>query len=300
MNKFTILSVASISIIAALYNPANATTFVSRKFECPVGGEKFEANVVASNVSYGQRPDGRPYSPMPVYPIIECPENGLLLIDEEFTEEELSVLEAAIATPEYQAMRSEETPYFRAAWLQKLLGEEPVSQVRSLLNATWETDRDPQRKARYQTLFIDAAMAMPRTEETADEWLWYNLRAVNALRELGNFAKAKSHLERVMQPENLPSNEEQAGYAIDYADRLRPLLEEANSYFEPANMVPPRMAIFRCVAPKSPLTSSEIEACADDDITTAISEYEFDQEGAETLHGRAAAEAAAPYYSINY
>lgn len=293
MTKRIIQFCLALGVFSVLpYSSTSATTYVTEKFECPIGGEKFKADVVASNISFGQRPDGKPYSPLPVYPIVECPENGLLLIDENFTTDEISVLEAAIETPEYKAMRTADTQHFRASWLKKKLGRDTVSQISSLLQATWETDDDYERKIRYQSAFIEAATSMPRSDEVAEAWFWYNLRAVNALRELGYFSVARKHLGVVMAPENLPTDPEQVENGRFYADRLSALLADRNPYFEPANLVPKDVAIFRCVVPKSPLTPAEIEACSNDAIGAAISDFEYKPKGGKKLKGESAIRAA--------
>jgi len=105
-----------ILVIALWSNTAAATTHFEESFTCPIGSEEFKANVVMSSSTRGQRPDGRPNSSFPVYPIVECPANGLLLIKEAFTEDELAVLAVAIASAEYQSLRETDTPHYRVYW----------------------------------------------------------------------------------------------------------------------------------------------------------------------------------------
>lgn len=290
MKVFPKLGIVSFAIFLAA--PANATTFVEQKFDCPIGGKKFRAKVVASNITFGQRPDGKPYSPLPVYPIVECPDNGFLLFDEEFSDEELAVLAEAVASSEFQQMRLSDTQHFRAAWLQKKAGRDAVSQISSLLQASWETDHDQARKERYQAEFINMVMRLQRTEENSNQWFWYNLRAINAMRELGYFSEALTRLEFVMTPEHLPPDAKEAGNGRFLAKELQLLLEQQNHFAEPANLVPPHIAMFRCLVPKSPLTSAEIDACQKESTQEAIAEFEFKPKGGEKLTGEAAIRAA--------
>src|SRR5687768_1654397 len=93
--------------------PTAATTMSEQEFTCPVGGGKVQDYTICSYSSWGQRPDGRSYGTLPIYPIVECPGHGFLLFDEEFTEQEIALLEEAVESAEYQAMRSAETPHYR-------------------------------------------------------------------------------------------------------------------------------------------------------------------------------------------
>jgi len=272
---------------------AHSTTFAEVEFECPVGGEKFTADVVVSNITFGQRPDGKPYSPLPVPPIVECPDNGLLLFEDEFSEEDLTILTAVVQSEEYQSMRTTETPHFRAFWLKGRLGRDRISQLGSLLQATWETDENYDRKVRYQARFVAEASGWQPGQEHRAAWFWYNMRAVNALRELGYFDKAAAHLSHVTLPENFPVDGEEARYGKLYADRIGALLKDRNPLVEPANLVPPDVAIFRCVVPQVPLTPAESHACSQAEIQTTIDEYEFKPKGSKKLRGESAVRAAA-------
>jgi len=270
----------------------HATTFAEEDFVCPIGGEEFEANVVLSNTTWGQRPDGKPYSALPVYPVTECPQNGFLLFDENFTEEELQILEKATGTAEFQAMRETDTQHYRVWWLKNKVQRDEASQLSSLLRAGWETDHDYDRKVKYQSQFANLALNMVRTDENAAVWFYYNLRAVNILRELGYFDEGLKRLDFLMKPEYLPQDDQEKEGALFFADALRALLEQKNPFFEPANLVPERVAIFRCVAPKSPLTDAENTACASEEVTKAIADFRHKPKGGKKLRGAAAVQAA--------
>jgi hypothetical protein len=288
--RFTIAAIGVLAMAAG--SNAYATTFAEMEFVCPIGGEEFEASVVLSNSSWGQRPDGKPYSHLPVYPVTECPENGFLLFDEDFTEEDLQVLKTAIATDEFQAMRETETQHYRVWWLKNEAGRDEISQLSSLLRAGWETDHDYDRKVKYQSQFANLALNMERTEENAASWFYYNMRAVNILRELGYFDEGLKRLDFLMRPEHLPQGERQEESALSFADDLKALLEQKNPFFEPANLVPEDVAFFRCAAPKSPLTEIENAACASEAVTQAIGEFRHKTEDGKKLKGKEAVLAA--------
>jgi hypothetical protein len=253
--------VLAISLCVAA-EPAMATTFYPQTFTCPVGGEKFKANVVASYSTWGRAPDGRPYGTLPVHPIVECPKNGLLLVEEKFSAEDLVILEVVVNSPEYQALRTTETPHFRAWWLLTKLQRDPYRLAWEQLQSTWETDENWERKVRYQAAFIAAATSLKRDEEHAGAWLAYNLRAANALRELGHFDKALALLSRIDKPEYLPPESEDAQLVKDLISGLRTLTLEANPVSEPANLIPDSNAAMRCEWATPPLSAVELTACA--------------------------------------
>ncbi len=259
----------SLAVLICSASPAIGTTYYLEKFTCPIGGEKFTANVVGSNSTFGQRPDGRAYSPLPVDPIVECPKNGLLLIEEKFTPEELATLDAAIALPEYQAMRTSETQHYRAWWLMTKLMREPYQVAWQLQQASWESDNDVDRKVRYQVAFVAAATGLKRNAENADAWMMYQVRAANALRELGHFDISITLLDRIDKPEFLPTNAENAGFAREFIAGLRILAHEKNPASEPANLIPNSQAAYRCEIAVPPLTPVEAEVCVKPELAGA-------------------------------
>lgn len=282
------LALAIAAMGAFALTPAQATTTIEQDFTCPVGGEKFQSSVIASHTSWGQRPDGRRYGTLPIHPIVECPGNGFLLFDEEFTPEDIAVLEPLVASAEYQAMRSAETPNYRVWWLRSKLGRDPLDLTSSLLRATWESDHDVDRKARYQAAFIAATTALQRTEANAQTWFWFNARAANALRELGNFDEAAALLDRIDRPETLPTDPDQREGARYLIDGLRTLVAEQNRVAEPANLIPPREAAIRCVVPQTALSSSEQAACAGEAVREAVAEFQIRDDKGNDLSGQAA------------
>lgn len=252
---------ATLTALAFLAQPAGATTMFPEKFTCPIGGETFTAQVIGSYTSWGQRPDGREFGTLPIYPIIECPTNGLLLFEGKFTAADLALLTSAIASPEYQAMRKTETPRYRVWWMMTKLGRDPYRLVWQLLQASWESDHDLERKGRYQKAYIAAATGLTRGSAQADEWFAYQMRAANALRELGYFDKAASLLDRLNQPELLPTKPEEAAGARRFIADLRQLIVEQNPSAEPANMIPSGQAPYRCEAAIPQLTAVELAVC---------------------------------------
>lgn len=287
----------SLALFGLLAIDAGATTYVPQKFSCPIGGEKFKSQVVASNSTFGARPDGMPYSPLPIYPLIECPKNGFILFDETFTPAEISQLEPLVASAEFQAMRTTETPHYRAWWLMRAVGRDAHALTGALLQATWEAGSNGALKTRYQAAFVEAAQALEHKPGKEQAWFWLNLRAANALRELGRFDAAREALDQIDKPELLPAEQEGRATARWLISGLRALATEGNRVAEPANLIPRYPAEERCKA--SDLSASEIAACeklksqaaAEEAVPSRQSAAAVTKEAAETA--RAAANEAA-------
>jgi len=269
-------SIASIALAAvgtfACGPCANATTFVQERFKCPIGGKRFVAGVVASSTSWGQRPDGRQYGTLPIFPITECPDNGFLLFKEKFEPQEIAVLTPLVVSTEYQAIRQTETPYYRAWWLQTKVQASPYDLAASLMQAAWETDDNPERKVRYAKLFVAATDTLVRDTEHKSSWFWLNLRAANARRELRDFSGAMAALDRIDKPELLPEAEDQRHGLASFMDGLRTLASEGNSASEPANLIPLDVAIHRCS--ESGLSASEARVCNSPELAARRSEIQ--------------------------
>lgn len=260
------LSLAAVAATVWLNLPAAATTVFPTKITCPVGGEVFDGYAIGSWSSFGQRPDGRGYGTLPVYPLQECPGNGFVIFDETFTPDERTALAAAVASPEYRALRTSETPHYRAWWLIDRIGRNPYQATWQLLQASWESDENFDRKVRYQAAFIAAATGLKRDDEHADHWTLYQVRAANALRELGYFDKAAALLDRIDKPEFLPADADDAKGAKELIAGLRTLIVEANPVSTPANLIPDREAAQRCEIAIPPLTPIELTVCSKPEI----------------------------------
>lgn len=265
-----LLAVATCGFL--IVSPAGATTFFDEEFTCPVGGEKFTAAVIGSSSSWGQRPDGMSIGGVAPWPVVECPQNGLPLYREEFDRDEIEQLATLIQTPEFQQMRRDDTPYKRIWWLRSKLGAEPYSLAVDLLQASWEPSPVSALRSRYQLEFAEAAIALQRTEERADDWFWLTLRAANAYRENRMFDKAGALLASINSSDMMPADPDDSAGARRIIDALSVLISEENSYFEPTNMMDPMIAADRCIAPDAEMSASEKTACNSPEYREAISD----------------------------
>ncbi len=233
-----------------------------RKMTCAVGGENFTHVGTASYSIYGDRPDGKPYGSWK-FPIAlpVCPGNGLVMY-REFTKDEIARLKPLIESAEYRAMIPRDTPYFRAAWLERALKPDSDSIPWITLSASWEADGDPALKAAYQRAFADLAVATKPAPENL-EWLFLQMRAANALRELGEFDKALALIRAVPRdglavevPDRTNDNYEAVQDAesrvwlAEFLPRLEAVILRRDSSSEPLDLIPLRMAIGECLRAK--------------------------------------------------
>lgn len=274
------LSVLSMTICLAAISasPVEATIYFEVKKTCPIGNETFTASEVGSNSTFGQRPDGKPYSPLPVVPYPECPSNGFPLFEQEFSQDALAILEPIVRGADFQASRRSETQHYRVWILRKALEAKPGALAIDLMVAGWETDRNLERKARYQNEFVTAVTKIERSGNE-EEWFWLNLRAANALRELGRFEEAVDRLNLLASQIDLLKGKQAHDSLPPFIASLRQLTQERNQASEPAGAVPDQAGAFRCVIDQASLSPSEVTVCKSRSMAMTIADYEFSDGG---------------------
>ena len=242
------LFLAAVAVLAA--GAASAGMPVTETMTCPIGGGSFSFTTTASYSTYGERPDGKPYGSW-TFPLAlpECPDNGLVLY-KQYTPEEVARLEPLVASEAYQALRKEDTPYYRAYWLMKAMELGPERYLWALLQASWEAQDKPELRKRYLAELADASAAVP--PRPADlSWIGMEGRAINALRELGRFDEASARLAKVPLAElaavgDTPEAKSRRGWHAFFT-AIKPAIERRDSSIEPLDMLPRSVAFGRCL-----------------------------------------------------
>jgi hypothetical protein len=243
-------------LAAAIAVPAIATTSagagkpVVETMTCPIGGGDFSFTTTASYSTYGERPDGKPYGSW-TFPLAlpECPDNGLVLY-KQYTPDEVARLEPLVASEAYQALRKEDTPYYRAYWLMKSMGLGPDRYLWALLQAGWEAEGKPELRKRYLAELAEASAAVPARPGDLN-WIGMEGRAINALRELGRFDEAQARLAKVpiagldAAGETAEAKSRRGWHAFFTA--IKPAIERRDSSIEPLDMLPRSVAFGRCL-----------------------------------------------------
>jgi hypothetical protein len=210
---------------------------------CPVGGERFRAWQPAVYSTFGERPDGRPYSYLSFpFPLPECPGNKLLLFSA-FTPVEVARLPALLASAEYRRLVAEETSYFRAAWLSERLGRGPVERLWLLNTATWQVKggdladpAQPDKARRYNFAFARGVATLPAGVNGVER-IALLARGANAWRELGDFAAAERMRREALAAGGAEAEEK--GWAR-YLELLGKVIARRDSSVEPDDMIPER------------------------------------------------------------
>ena len=237
---------------AALACPAAAWAGmpVTETMTCPIGGGSFSFTTTVSYSTYGERPDGKPYGSW-TFPLAlpECPDNGLVLY-KDYTPEEVARLEPLVASEAYQALRKEDTPYYRAYWLMKAMGLGPERYLWALLQASWEAQDKPELRKRYLTELAETSATVP--PRPADlNWIGMEGRAINALREVGRFEEASARLAKVplaglaATGETAEAKSRRGWHGFFTA--IGPVIERKDSSIEPLDMLPRSVAFGRCI-----------------------------------------------------
>lgn len=260
-----LLLAASIAAAAFGAGSAPAGRPVTETMTCPIGDASFPFTTSNSYSTYGERPDGKPYGSWK-FPLAlpECPDNGLVLY-KQYTAEEIAKLEPLVASEAYQALRKEDTPYYRAYWLMKSMGLGPERYLWALLQASWEAQDKPELRKRYLAELAEASAAVP--PRPADlGWIGMEGRAINALRELGRFDEARARLAKVPLAGLAASGETAEAKSRrgwhSFFNAIGPVIERQDSSIEPLDMLPRSVAFGRCLDQGDKLGEADKAFCA--------------------------------------
>jgi hypothetical protein len=277
--KFRALAAVLASAILHSPSPARATTY-------------FEAMEIGSSSSWGQRPDGRSYGTLPVWPLLVCPKNGFVIFSDEFSSDEIALLTRAIEEPDYKAMAASDNAHYRAAWLARKIGRAKAFEAALLMQAGWDSEEDAARKRRYQAEFAEVADGLSLDESENGDHFWLALRGVNALRELGQFDRAAVRLEKIKSAATYPTDAGEKEGADYLVGGLSDLIADKNDFAEPTNLIPRDIAEVRCKSGLA-LTGAELRACETPIPVEEDEEMSDEYESAEDAAAAAAAAAKA-------
>ena len=123
--RFVVRALATalgITGVAGTSGTAAAAKPVTLDFTCPYDGTKFSAAQVVMARSSDTTLDLKPVGEIPSpWPLAICPTNGFVFFKLQFSEDELAKLKPFVFSDEFKAMQNE-SPYYRAAWLNEHLG----------------------------------------------------------------------------------------------------------------------------------------------------------------------------------
>ncbi len=250
---------------------------------CPIGGERFSTWQPSVYSTYGQRPDGKPYSYLPLpFPVPECPSNKLVVFGH-FNAEEIAVLTQMVAGAEYKRLIVSENAYYRAYWLATKLGRPEPEALGLLLSAIWEASPgvmwapDAANSATqlrlYQQQFVNRARRLDYRVSLKDR-LWIEARAANAARQLSHFGEAQAlHKRTVSTLEKIRAKE---GWD-KYLALLKRVIDRRDDSIEPLDMIPESQIAFACLYRK-PANEFDRAACAKPEVSALVAELRKSKE----------------------
>lgn len=169
---------------------ATATTSFELTITCPIDGQPFKANIMASYFQSGMRLDFKPIGALITpYPYPVCPGNGFVMYQETFSDAELNAIRTIVLSDEYRRLRAENTDYFMVAYMKQRLGAGQYELGSIYLRASWEAERDaPGRVDGYRVLAreaFDKFLSGKRTH--TEEWWTATVLATELDRLLSQF-----------------------------------------------------------------------------------------------------------------
>lgn len=242
---------------------------------CPVGGEHFSAWRPTMFSTYGERPDGKPYSYLPFpFPLPECPTNKLIMFDD-YSESEVAALSRLIEMADYKRLVGSETTYYRAYWLATRLGRPEPEALGLLLSAIWQvspgelTGRGTAESAvqfrRYQQIFINKVRHLKPSIVGKDR-VWLEARAANAARQLGRFDAAEELRRRALA--SLGKVADKGGWNR-YLTLLATVIARRDDSIEPLDMIPQQQIAWAC-ASRKPAHAFDRAVCAKLNVSARV------------------------------
>lgn len=191
------LFIVVVALSFSIARCAFALTMREVEIVCPIDGTRSKQTLVMSGTQFGQMLDLQPIGALVApWPLPVCPESRFVVYRRDFTNDELKRLRRYVASPEYVSLLKE-TPYFRAAKLESLLGGSEEAMATLLLYATWEA-RTPDEYTRYASDALSAHRAvLARASNDKSERADRELVAGELERRLGNFREAQARFERL-------------------------------------------------------------------------------------------------------
>jgi hypothetical protein len=215
----------SLALIFAATDSALALTFFEDEFTCPIGGAKFKSRVVGSYTRFGMRLDLKPVgaliAPIP-FPV--CPDNGFVMYQEQFSDEEIARLTPIVLAIDYQRARQDHTDHYLAAYLRARMGAGNLELANLYLRASWQAEEKPALLSHYRSLALEKFDAyLSHENKPGPEWWLAAVVAAELDRLLGHFDAVAARLDK------LPINELEAGSNLRRAiEQIRELAANRN------------------------------------------------------------------------
>jgi hypothetical protein len=194
-------SIAAAFAAAALALPALALVPEAVERQCPMDDTRFESWVMRSGSVFCVRLDLKRVGPIAEPPPLhECPEDGFVWYDDDFSPSELAFIRSWVASSDYENLVENESPHYRLARIYERLGRDSRMISREYRRAAWEVEKvEPAKYPRYlrRSLLrlLESGEGDPDASLTVLERERRGLLAGELERQLGEFESARVRFE---------------------------------------------------------------------------------------------------------
>jgi hypothetical protein len=211
-------------VVAATIKQVHALMLYNAEFICPIGGEKFTAEVVGSYTQFGVRLDLKPFGALiaPI-PLPVCPKNGFVMYKSEFSETELEQLKPLVLSDDYRRTRAEHTDYYMVAYLRERMGADSLDLGFLYLKASWEAEDKRALLTSYRSLALTKFDDfLTRDNSESGQWWIAAIVVAELERLLGHFDAAEERLAKL--PKSDPGS-----IRLQMIDQIRGYARKSNS-----------------------------------------------------------------------
>ena len=198
-------SITAALATVALALPALALVPEAVERQCPLDGTKFESWVMRSGTVFCVRLDLKRVGPIAEPPgLHECPEDGFVWYDDDFSPSELASIRPWLESGDYEKLVENESPHYRLARIYERLGRDPGMISREYRRAAWEVEKvEPAKYPRTLRLALNrlrqSSDGGPEASLTGLERERRDLLAGELERQLGEFESARVRFESMRE-----------------------------------------------------------------------------------------------------
>lgn len=177
------------------------------EYTCPLDGERFESLSLGTHSRFGHYLDWEPVSYMRFpAPLPVCPSSGMVAAKDDYSDEELSRIGAAVHSDEYQQLyQAKHASFYLYAKQKEFSGYADENLWQLYLQATWEADycEAEQRYREYALATIAKIQEYVEKSEAPSELdtVMLIIRA-NLYRRIGDFTQAQIYAAQIPDPQS--------------------------------------------------------------------------------------------------
>lgn len=211
---------------------AQALTFFDTEVTCPIDGKTFKTKAVGSYTQFGMRLDLKPVGALvaPI-PLPVCPENGFVVYQEKFSDDELVKLEAIVLTDAYRQLSRQHTSRYMVAYMQERMGADDYKLAHLYLQASWEAEgHERPLLDQYRALSLEKFDALlKRDNSRSSNWWTAAVMSAELERLLGRFDGVERRIAALPLAELEGNATPNGGAILNFVEQIRAHAKNANA-----------------------------------------------------------------------